>query len=55
MQIVMKTVNYIRAKGLNHRKFQEFLKSMDADYENIIYFTEVRWLSRGNLLKKCII
>ena len=52
MQIVLKTVNFIRAKGLNHRQFQEFLKSMDAYYGDIIYFTEIRWLSRGNMLKR---
>ena len=52
MQIVIKTVNFIRAKGLNHHKFHKFLKSMDADYEDIIYFTEVRWLSRSNMLKR---
>jgi len=52
VQIVMKTVNFIIAKGLNHHQLQEFLKSMDADYGDIIYFTEVRWLSQGNMLKR---
>ena len=41
MQII-KTMNFIRAKGLNHHQFQEFLKSIDADYGDIIYFSEVR-------------
>ena len=41
MQII-KTVNFITAKGLNHRQFQEFLKSVDADYGDIIYFLGVR-------------
>ena len=52
MQIVIKDVNFIRAKGLNHRQFQEFLKFMVADYGDIIYFSEVRWLSRGKILKR---
>ena len=52
MQIIIKTVNFIRAKGLNHRQFQEFLKSIDAHYGNIVYFLEVRWLSRGQMLKR---
>ena len=31
MQIIIETVNFIRVKGLNPRKFQEFLESTDAD------------------------
>ncbi|XP_075053814.1 general transcription factor II-I repeat domain-containing protein 2-like [Mixophyes fleayi] len=52
MQIVIKAVNFIRSKGLNHRQFQEFLKCMDAEYGDIIYFSEVRWLSRGKMLQR---
>ncbi|XP_063814316.1 general transcription factor II-I repeat domain-containing protein 2-like [Pseudophryne corroboree] len=52
MQIVIKAVNFIRSKGLNHRQFQEFLKFMDAEYGDIIYFSEVRWLSRGKMLAR---
>ena len=42
MPIIIKTVNFITAKGLNHRQFQEFLKSIDADYGEVSYFLEVR-------------
>ena len=52
MQVIIKTVNFIRAEGLNHRRFQEFLKSVDADYGDIIYFLGVRWLSRGQALRR---
>ena len=52
MKIIIKTVNFIRAKGLNDNQFQEFLKSIDADYGGIIYFSEVRWLSCGQMLKR---
>ena len=41
----------LRAKGLNHHQFQEFLKRTDADYGNIIYFSEVRWLSQAQMSK----
>ena len=51
MQII-KIVNFIRAKGLNHHQFQEFLKNTDVDYDDMIYFLEVRWLSRGQMLKR---
>ena len=52
MSVVTKTVNFIRSKGLRHREFQELLHSMDADFDDIPYYTEVRWLSRGKMLKR---
>ena len=52
MKIIIKTMNFRRAKGLNNRQFQEFLKSIDADCGDIIYFSEVRWLNQGQMLKR---
>lgn len=52
MSVVVKTVNYIRNNALKHRKFKEFLKSIDSEYGDVIYFSEVRWLSRADCLKK---
>ena len=52
MSAVTKTVNFICSKGLHHREFQELLHSMDADFDDIPYYTEVRWLSRGKMLKR---
>ena len=42
ISIVIKTVNFIRSKGLRHREFQELLHSIDADFQDIPYYTEVR-------------
>lgn len=53
MQIVIKCVTFIRARGLNHRQFQDYLKIMEADSGDVVYFSEVRWLSRGKMLKIC--
>jgi len=50
MQVVLKAVNFIHFKGLNHRQFQEFLKELDAEYDDLLYFCEVRLLSRGAML-----
>ena len=52
MSIVIKTVNFIRSKGLHHREFQELLHSIDANFQDIPYYTKVRWLSRGKMLKR---
>jgi len=51
MSVVLKCVNYIRSRGLQHRQFQAFLE-VEASYGDVLYFTEVRWLSRGNVLKR---
>uniref|UniRef100_A0A3B3UV06 DUF4371 domain-containing protein n=1 Tax=Poecilia latipinna TaxID=48699 RepID=A0A3B3UV06_9TELE len=46
------TVNIIRAKGLYHREFQAFLSDVDADYGDILYHSDVRWLSHGSVLQR---
>ncbi|KAI7800955.1 putative general transcription factor II-I repeat domain-containing protein 2-like [Triplophysa rosa] len=46
MDVVIKTVNFIRAKGLNHRQFEAFLSEKTISH-SLPYHTEVRWLSRG--------
>lgn len=52
MSVILKCVNYIRSSGLQHRQFRAFLEEIEASYGDILYFTEVRWLSRGNVLKR---
>ncbi|KAG8236139.1 hypothetical protein J437_LFUL001597 [Ladona fulva] len=45
LNVVIKTINFIRSKGLNHRRFQEFLNTLETRYEDILYSTVERWLS----------
>ena len=52
MAVVVKTVNFILSRGLNHRQFQEFLKQIEAEYGDLTYFSKVRWLSRGKMLAR---
>ena len=51
MLVVVSIVNYIRTRKLKHRLFKLFLKEADSEYGNVVYHTDVRWLSRANVLK----
>ncbi|KAK7912441.1 hypothetical protein WMY93_012652 [Mugilogobius chulae] len=53
MSAITRVVNFIRAKGLNHRQFKSFLEELDSEYRDVPYHTEVRWLSRGKVVKRC--
>jgi hypothetical protein len=52
MDIVVSTVNFIRKSALNHRRFQQFLLEVEAEYGDVLYHTDIRWLTRGKLLKR---
>ena len=52
MSVVVKTVNFARARGLNHRQFQHLLAEMNAQYQDLLYYCEARWLSRGATLRR---
>ena len=52
MKAVFSTVNFIRANALNYRQFKSFLDESGAEFKDILYHTDVRWLSRGKVLKR---
>ena len=41
MITVMQILHFIRAKGLNHRQFQSFLRDIDSEFADIPYQTEL--------------
>ena len=51
MKIVIKVVNFIKSRGLNHREFQNFLSETYSQHEDVVYYSDVRWLSRGKMLE----
>ena len=52
MKVVVSCINFIRAKGLKHRQFQEFLSELASAHGDVLYYTEVQWLSRGRVLRR---
>ncbi len=52
MTTVVKTINLIRSRALNHREFRSFLSDIDAEYGEVIYHSNVRWLSHGSALQR---
>jgi hypothetical protein len=52
IRVVVNVVNSILSKGLNHREFQDFLHNLETEFRDVVYYSEVRWLSRGKTLKR---
>ncbi|XP_076806318.1 general transcription factor II-I repeat domain-containing protein 2B-like [Clavelina lepadiformis] len=52
MDHVVETVNFILARGLNHRQFQALLVHENSQYPDLVYYCDVRWLSRGSMLQR---
>ena len=53
-KVVFSVVNYIRARGLKHRMFQAFLEETNAEYGDLPYHTDVRWLSSSKVLARFV-
>ena len=47
LSIAVSAVNYIRGNALNHRLVKAFCNEVGAKHRVLLYYTEVRWLSRG--------
>ena len=47
-----KLVNFVKSKALNTRIFKKLCVELDSEYDTLLFHTEVRWLSKGNMLKR---
>lgn len=52
MKAVKEAINFIKSHGLNQRQFKCMLEQGDSEHSDLVYYCEVRWLSRGNALKR---
>lgn len=54
LKFVTKTVNFITARALNKRKFEQLLKEVQSVYSGLLMYNNVRWLSRGRVLERFV-
>ncbi|XP_003368342.1 zinc finger protein [Trichinella spiralis] len=50
LNFAVEVVNYVKSSALNTRLFASLCESLNADHMALLYHTEVRWLSKGNML-----
>ena len=49
LNLVVKMVNYIKISAVNSRLFKVICEDIGSEYKSLLFYTEVRWLSRGNI------
>lgn len=52
MSTVITAINKIKAHALNSRLFRQLCTDNDEEFERLVLHTEVRWLSKGNCLRR---
>ena len=52
MQVVISTVNYVKARKLNSRMSKQLCITENSNHHTLLMHTAVRWLSRGKILER---
>ena len=52
LQKIVKIVNFVKTSALNTRLFANLCADLGSDHKCLLFYIEVRWLSRGNMTKK---
>jgi hypothetical protein len=48
----MKIINSIRSKAKQHKMFKVLLEELSAEYGDLLLYTGIRWLSKGQILQR---
>ncbi len=51
-EAVVKCVNFVKAGDLNSRFFQSLCRDMDSKHEALLFYSKVRWLSKGSIVNR---
>ena len=54
LTIVVECVNYVRNGALKRRIFKVLCDEMGSEFEVLLYYSNVRWLSRGKVLNRVL-
>ena len=49
---VVSYINFVKNRVLTYRQFKEFLNDLHSEHGDLIYYCEVCWPSRGNMLRR---
>ena len=49
--VFTKVINYIKNSPLKVRLFAKLCEDMGANYSSLLYYCEVRWLSRAKVIQ----
>lgn len=52
LKLCIKIVNYVKKSALNTRLFAALCKDLGTEHITLLFHTEVRWLSKGNMLAR---
>ncbi|XP_061481490.1 ribosomal RNA processing protein 36 homolog isoform X2 [Rhineura floridana] len=52
LEQVIKIVNYVKSSALNFRLFKQLCTEMDSEHTNLLYYSKVCWLSKGNVVTR---
>lgn len=54
MSQAVKIINFFKSSALNSRLFEKLCERMESDHIQLLYFSEIRWLSRGKALNRLV-
>ncbi len=52
LEAVVKCVNFVKAGALHSPLFQNLSRDMDSEHEALLFYSKMRWLSKGNVVNR---